>query len=189
MLNFSSMAYQLLQAHPLQHANTHVNWVHAHGYSACLSNNFSSADKPGYSWHSWCRCAILWSQFSRIFGTYFFNFFHFMSMLFLTGICFILLTCCQNLRLTFPPLQVSEFSPSTSTAMGLPREFHEQCRMLLEKDYVKVLPILLNSMIFFYLLTCGVSPDTMIFVHRILSSYCLPCSDIFLIVVLLPFES
>ncbi|KAJ6761589.1 EXPORTIN 47-RELATED [Salix koriyanagi] len=28
---------------------------------------------------------------------------------------------------------VSEFSPSTSTAMGLPREFHEQCRMLLEK--------------------------------------------------------
>ncbi|KAG6737412.1 hypothetical protein POTOM_058932 [Populus tomentosa] len=32
---------------------------------------------------------------------------------------------------------VSEFSPSTSTAMGLPREFHEQCRMLLEKDYVK----------------------------------------------------
>eukprot|EP00258_Populus_trichocarpa_P031406 XP_024447425.1 exportin-4 isoform X5 [Populus trichocarpa] len=34
---------------------------------------------------------------------------------------------------------VSEFSPSTSTAMGLPREFHEQCRMLLEKDYVKTL--------------------------------------------------
>uniref|UniRef100_A0A803N5Q3 Exportin-4 n=1 Tax=Chenopodium quinoa TaxID=63459 RepID=A0A803N5Q3_CHEQI len=33
--------------------------------------------------------------------------------------------------------QVSEFSPSTSTAMGLPREFHEQCRMSLELDYLK----------------------------------------------------
>ncbi|KAL6989064.1 hypothetical protein U1Q18_014816 [Sarracenia purpurea var. burkii] len=32
---------------------------------------------------------------------------------------------------------VSEFSPSTSTAMGLPREFHEQCRALLEQDYLK----------------------------------------------------
>ncbi|KAI8556163.1 hypothetical protein RHMOL_Rhmol05G0230600 [Rhododendron molle] len=32
---------------------------------------------------------------------------------------------------------VSEFSPSTSTAMSLPREFHEQCRASLEKDYLK----------------------------------------------------
>ncbi|XP_050223404.1 uncharacterized protein LOC126673345 [Mercurialis annua] len=32
---------------------------------------------------------------------------------------------------------VSEFSPSTSTAMGLPREFHEQCRRSLEQDYLK----------------------------------------------------
>ncbi|CAK7341133.1 unnamed protein product [Dovyalis caffra] len=32
---------------------------------------------------------------------------------------------------------VSEFSPSTSSAMSLPREFHEQCRMSLEKDYLK----------------------------------------------------
>ncbi|KAF2306990.1 hypothetical protein GH714_023093 [Hevea brasiliensis] len=32
---------------------------------------------------------------------------------------------------------VSEFSPSTSSAMGLPREFHEQCRMSLELDYLK----------------------------------------------------
>ncbi|XP_052199976.1 uncharacterized protein LOC127806606 isoform X3 [Diospyros lotus] len=32
---------------------------------------------------------------------------------------------------------VSEFSPSTSTAMGLPREFHEQCRDSLEQDYLK----------------------------------------------------
>lgn len=32
---------------------------------------------------------------------------------------------------------VSEFSPSTSTAMGLPREFHEQCRGSLEQDYLK----------------------------------------------------
>ncbi|XP_059628544.1 uncharacterized protein LOC132271236 isoform X3 [Cornus florida] len=32
---------------------------------------------------------------------------------------------------------VSEFSPSTSTAMGLPREFHEQCQKSLELDYLK----------------------------------------------------
>ncbi|GMP21962.1 hypothetical protein CsSME_00000164 [Camellia sinensis var. sinensis] len=32
---------------------------------------------------------------------------------------------------------VSEFSPSTSTAMGLPREFHEQCRASLEQDHLK----------------------------------------------------
>ncbi|KAH9602259.1 hypothetical protein KSS87_015420 [Heliosperma pusillum] len=32
---------------------------------------------------------------------------------------------------------VSEFSPSTSTAMGLPREFHEQCRKSMELDYLK----------------------------------------------------
>lgn len=40
-------------------------------------------------------------------------------------------------------LQVSEFSPSTSSAMGLPREFHEQCRISLELDYLKVFPRLL----------------------------------------------
>ncbi|KAF7805232.1 exportin-4 isoform X1 [Senna tora] len=32
---------------------------------------------------------------------------------------------------------VSEFSPSTSSVMGLPREFHEQCRKSLELDYLK----------------------------------------------------
>lgn len=32
---------------------------------------------------------------------------------------------------------VSEFSPSTSSAMGLPREFHEQCRTSLELNYLK----------------------------------------------------
>ncbi|CAN1271124.1 xpo4 [Linum perenne] len=32
---------------------------------------------------------------------------------------------------------VSEFSPSTSSAMGLPREFHEQCRKSLELHYLK----------------------------------------------------
>ncbi|KAH6804809.1 exportin-4 protein [Perilla frutescens var. frutescens] len=32
---------------------------------------------------------------------------------------------------------VSEFSPSTTTAMGLPREFHEQCLISLEQDYLK----------------------------------------------------
>lgn len=33
---------------------------------------------------------------------------------------------------------VSEFSPSTSTAMGLPKEFHDQCQTSLELDYLKV---------------------------------------------------
>ncbi|CAI9091488.1 OLC1v1026537C1 [Oldenlandia corymbosa var. corymbosa] len=32
---------------------------------------------------------------------------------------------------------VSEFAPSTSTAMGLPKEFHEQCQASLEMDYLK----------------------------------------------------
>ncbi|GAB2277629.1 hypothetical protein Dimus_012337 [Dionaea muscipula] len=32
---------------------------------------------------------------------------------------------------------VSEFSPSTSTAIGLPREFHELCRLSLEQDHLK----------------------------------------------------
>ncbi|KAL6142910.1 hypothetical protein ACLB2K_061185 [Fragaria x ananassa] len=32
---------------------------------------------------------------------------------------------------------VSEFSPSTSSAMGLPREFHEHCRKSLEVDHLK----------------------------------------------------
>lgn len=32
---------------------------------------------------------------------------------------------------------VSEFSPSTSTALGLPREFHEQCSTSLEQDFLK----------------------------------------------------
>ncbi|KAF3452354.1 hypothetical protein FNV43_RR02787 [Rhamnella rubrinervis] len=33
---------------------------------------------------------------------------------------------------------VSEFSPSTSSAMGLPREFHEQCRKSLELNHLKI---------------------------------------------------
>ncbi|PON54527.1 Armadillo-type fold containing protein [Trema orientale] len=32
---------------------------------------------------------------------------------------------------------VSEFSPSTASAMGLPREFHEQCRKSFERDHLK----------------------------------------------------
>ncbi|CAL0301805.1 unnamed protein product [Lupinus luteus] len=32
---------------------------------------------------------------------------------------------------------VSEFAPTTSSVMGLPREFHEQCRRSLELDYLK----------------------------------------------------
>ncbi|XP_057961919.1 uncharacterized protein LOC131153553 isoform X2 [Malania oleifera] len=34
---------------------------------------------------------------------------------------------------------ISEFSPSTSSAMGLPREFHEQCHKSLELEYLKTL--------------------------------------------------
>lgn len=43
----------------------------------------------------------------------------------------------QFIGLRFLESLVSEFSPATSTAMGLPREFHEQCRTLLELDYLK----------------------------------------------------
>lgn len=47
--------------------------------------------------------------------------------------------------------QVSEFSPSTSSAMSLPREFHENCRKSLEQNYLKVL-------LGFYLLSDIVTP-------------------------------
>ncbi|CAA0817180.1 Unknown protein, partial [Striga hermonthica] len=43
----------------------------------------------------------------------------------------------QFIGINFLESLVSEFSPSTSTAMGLPREFHEQCRISLEHDYMK----------------------------------------------------
>ncbi|XP_021888651.1 exportin-4 isoform X1 [Carica papaya] len=39
--------------------------------------------------------------------------------------------------ISFVESLVSEFSPTTSSAMGLPREFHEQCQMSLELDYLK----------------------------------------------------
>ncbi|XP_031282100.1 exportin-4 [Pistacia vera] len=43
----------------------------------------------------------------------------------------------QFIGINFLESLVSEFSPTTSSAMGLPREFHEQCRMSLEQDYLK----------------------------------------------------
>ncbi|KAB1202538.1 Exportin-4 [Morella rubra] len=43
----------------------------------------------------------------------------------------------QYIGVNFLESLVSEFSPSTSSAMGLPREFHEQCRRSLEIDYLK----------------------------------------------------
>ncbi|XP_010265025.1 PREDICTED: exportin-4 isoform X2 [Nelumbo nucifera] len=43
----------------------------------------------------------------------------------------------QFMGVNFLESLVSEFSPSTSSAMGLPREFHEQCRITLERDYLK----------------------------------------------------
>ncbi|XP_019059713.1 PREDICTED: exportin-4 isoform X2 [Tarenaya hassleriana] len=43
----------------------------------------------------------------------------------------------QFIGINFLESLVSEFSPSTSSAMGLPREFHEQCRKSLEQDYLK----------------------------------------------------
>lgn len=43
----------------------------------------------------------------------------------------------QFIGINFLESLVSEFSPSTSSAMGLPREFHEQCRISLELDYLK----------------------------------------------------
>ncbi|KAJ4968652.1 hypothetical protein NE237_015353 [Protea cynaroides] len=43
----------------------------------------------------------------------------------------------QFIGINFLESMVSEFSPATSTAMGLPREFHEQCRASLELHYLK----------------------------------------------------
>ncbi|XP_022746625.1 exportin-4-like isoform X2 [Durio zibethinus] len=43
----------------------------------------------------------------------------------------------QFIGVNFLESLVSEFSPSTSSAMGLPREFHEQCRTSLELNYLK----------------------------------------------------
>ncbi|CAM8925883.1 unnamed protein product [Rhodiola kirilowii] len=43
----------------------------------------------------------------------------------------------QYIGIIFLESLVSEFSPSTSTAMGLPREFHEVCRTSLERDHLK----------------------------------------------------
>ncbi|XP_043688810.1 exportin-4 isoform X3 [Telopea speciosissima] len=43
----------------------------------------------------------------------------------------------QFVGINFLESMVSEFSPDTSTAMGLPREFHEQCRASLELHYLK----------------------------------------------------
>ncbi|KAL5998716.1 hypothetical protein ACLOJK_009661 [Asimina triloba] len=43
----------------------------------------------------------------------------------------------QSIGINFLESLVSEFSPSTSTPMGLPAEFHEQCRASLELDYFK----------------------------------------------------
>ncbi|XP_073305923.1 uncharacterized protein [Primulina huaijiensis] len=43
----------------------------------------------------------------------------------------------QFVGVNFLESLVSEFSPSTSTAMGLPREFHEKCRTSLEKTFIK----------------------------------------------------
>ncbi|KAM7532194.1 hypothetical protein LguiB_035604 [Lonicera macranthoides] len=45
----------------------------------------------------------------------------------------------QFIGINFLESLVSEFSPSTSSALGLPREFHEQCRASLELDYLKTL--------------------------------------------------
>ncbi|XP_039157075.1 exportin-4 isoform X6 [Eucalyptus grandis] len=44
----------------------------------------------------------------------------------------------QFIGINFLESLVSEFSPSTSSVMGLPREFHEQCHKSLELDYLKV---------------------------------------------------
>eukprot|EP01018_Ginkgo_biloba_P030182 Gb_04408 [translate_table: standard] len=43
----------------------------------------------------------------------------------------------QGAGITFLESLVSEFSPSTASAMGLPAEFHEHCRASLELDYLQ----------------------------------------------------
>ncbi|XP_078429331.1 exportin-4 protein isoform X2 [Wolffia australiana] len=43
----------------------------------------------------------------------------------------------QYAAINFLESLVSEFSPSTSSAMGLPSEFHENCRSSFQKDYLQ----------------------------------------------------
>ncbi|CAN8260467.1 unnamed protein product [Cochlearia groenlandica] len=44
----------------------------------------------------------------------------------------------QFIGINFLESLVSEFTPSTSSAMGLPREFHENCRKSLEQNFLKI---------------------------------------------------
>ncbi|GFP88285.1 hypothetical protein PHJA_000972200 [Phtheirospermum japonicum] len=50
----------------------------------------------------------------------------------------------QFVGINFMESLVSEFSPSTSTAMGLPREFREQCQISLEQDSLHLMLQILN---------------------------------------------
>lgn len=71
--------------------------------------------------------------------------------------------CYQIVHSYFHDFQVSEFSPSTSTPMGLPTEFHKQCSCSLERDYLKVLPF--SYAILFLLITNGflLLPSTILY--------------------------
>lgn len=112
------------------------------------------------------RCAVHWNQFSGISGI---NCAHIITfILVLVFECF----SASVLPYFYPKFvakkcffQVSEFSPSTSSAMGLPREFHEQCRASLELDYLKVLLFDIN-----------------IIFHCIQQSSCIPCSTAYFII-------
>ncbi|KAG2272852.1 hypothetical protein Bca52824_067407 [Brassica carinata] len=64
-------------------------------------------------------------SFSRILGNDLFRIFFFWRYMY--TICMLIVSVSQ----------VSEFSPSTSSAMSLPREFHENCRKSLEQNYLK----------------------------------------------------
>ena len=117
---------------------------------------FVSVDKAGSYRLSWCRCAVHWYKFPWISGNYccppsYFWYFllHFGPFL-NNNVEYIM---CYAID-----FQVSEFSPSTSTAMGLPREFHEQCRMTLELDHLKVIIYKSNNIAFSLhctLITCA----------------------------------
>lgn len=54
--------------------------------------------------------------------------------------------------------QISEFSPLTASAMGLPKEFHEQCEWSMEVHFLKVIFFwnnlnLVRAMLFIFILT------------------------------------
>lgn len=106
-------------------SNANVYWKD-HSWFSVVLQQLLFTDQPGYSWFSWLRRAVHRYKFSWIIGNDLFLLF---LVLYIHTICVLIISLSQ----------VSEFSPSTSSALGLPREFHENCRKSLEQNFLKVI--------------------------------------------------